>query len=384
MYQKYFGLREEPFSIAVNPHYLYMSERHREALAHLLYGVSEDGGIILLTGEVGTGKTTITRCLLKQLPDTSDVALILNPALSAEELLTAVCEEFSIRKAPGEQSLKHLSDALHQYLLNNHVEGRNTILLIDEAQHLRPEVLEQVRLLTNLETETRKLLKIILVGQPELRTILAQPELRQVSQRITAKYTLKALDLEETGAYIRHRLMVAGLTGNAELFPLGVVKSIHRASRGVPRLINILCDRMLLGTYGRNMPRVDRVMARQAIREIIQEEEQSPEERKKRLVIIGAVATLILLPGLLVWWWAQSPVTDPLLPPPEPSITAEQNTSTLALQEKSPAPIQEAVTEQFWFETQSQALDALLGGFELSKNRKHVALRGNRRPGFEV
>jgi general secretion pathway protein A len=248
MYHSYFGLQEEPFSIAVNPRYLFMSARHRDALAHLLYGVGGGGGFILLTGEVGTGKTTINRCLLEQLPEQTDIAIILNPALNALELLASVCDELGIDYAQADTSLKTLTDRLHEFLLENHRRGRNTVLLIDEAQHLQFDVLEQIRLLTNLETNTRKLLQIVLVGQPELSAILAKPELRQLNQRITARYELQPLNLGETDAYIRHRLQVAGLPANQELFPPRVVRGIHRKTRGIPRLINVLCGRMLLGT----------------------------------------------------------------------------------------------------------------------------------------
>jgi general secretion pathway protein A len=271
MYYRYFGLKEEPFSIAVNPRYLFMSARHRDALAHLLYGVGAGGGFILLTGEVGTGKTTINRCLLEQLPADTDIAIILNPALDAEELLATACEEFDIGCERG-ATLKDLTDSLHVFLLENHRRGRNTVLLIDEAQHLQFEVLEQIRLLTNLETNTKKLLQIILVGQPELAAMLSKPELRQLSQRITARYDLRPLNREETDAYIRHRLQVAGLPANQELFPPRVVRAIYRESRGIPRLINVLCDRMLLGSYGQNQSRVSMMMLRQAVREVMGEE----------------------------------------------------------------------------------------------------------------
>ena len=274
MYHQYFGLQEAPFSISVDPRYLFMGARHRDALAHLLYGVSIGGGFILLTGEVGTGKTTLNRCLLDKLPDNTDVALVLNPALNAVELLATVCDELGIEYEPSEQSLKVLTDKLHQFLLNNHSKDRNTVLLIDEAQHLSFDVLEQIRLLTNLETNTKKLLQIILVGQPELRALLAKPELRQLAQRITARYQLKPLNLQETHAYIRHRLSVARLPENQELFPDRVVKHLHKISRGIPRLINVLCDRMLLGTYGQNKKMADMAILKQAAVEVLGEEDE--------------------------------------------------------------------------------------------------------------
>ncbi|MDZ7782245.1 MAG: AAA family ATPase [Halioglobus sp.] len=269
MYYQYFGLKEAPFSIAVNPRYLFMSARHRDALAHLLYGVGAGGGFILLTGEVGTGKTTINRCLLEQLPQNTDIAMVLNPALNALELLATVCDEFGIEYDAEKHTLKTLTDKLHQYLLENHRRGRRTVLLIDEAQHLDFEVLEQIRLLTNLETSSEKLLQIVLIGQPELARMLERPELRQLNQRITARYDLGPLNLEETRAYIRHRLQVAGMNPEREIFPPSVVKGIYRQTRGIPRLINVLCDRILLGAYGRDKNRVDHDTLNRAAREVL-------------------------------------------------------------------------------------------------------------------
>ena len=256
MYQQYFGLVEAPFSIAVNPRYLFMSARHRDALAHLLYGVGSGGGFIMLTGEVGTGKTTLNRCLLQQLPQNTDIAIVLNPALSAVELLATVCDEFEIDYPSGTDSLKILTDALHQFLLRNHQSERRTVLMIDEAQHLGFEVLEQIRLLTNLETDEKKLLQIILTGQPELASILARPELRQLNQRITARFDLTPLDEQETRNYVRHRLQVAGLNDDREIFSGAALRQIFRLSGGVPRVINLLCDRAMMGAYGRDQAMV--------------------------------------------------------------------------------------------------------------------------------
>ncbi len=272
MYYQYFGLTEAPFSIAVNPRYLFMSPRHRDALAHLLYGVGAGGGFILLTGEVGTGKTTINRCLLEQLPPDTDVAIILNPALNAIELLASACDELDIQYDPQQHTLKTLTDKLQNFLLENHARGRRTVLLIDEAQHLDFDVLEQIRLLTNLETNSEKLLQIILIGQPELAQKLAQPELRQLNQRITARYNLDPLNLDETGSYIQHRLQVAGMSPERVIFPDSVVRGIYKATRGIPRVINVLCDRMLLGAYGRNKSRADHAMLQLAVREVLGEQ----------------------------------------------------------------------------------------------------------------
>ena len=300
MYHQHFGLNEAPFSIAVNPRYLFMSQRHRDALAHLLYGVSGGGGFILLTGEVGTGKTTVNRCLLEQLPDTTDLAIILNPALSATELLASACDELHIEYPKDTQSLKALTDALHRYLLDNYDRGRKTVLMIDEAQHLDFDVLEQIRLLTNLETNDEKLLQIILIGQPELSDKLSRPELRQLNQRITARYNLQPLNLDETSAYIRHRLEVAGLKGDRRLFEKSAVKHVHALTRGIPRLINVLCDRALLGAYGQKQGSVTRALVRSAAREVFGEShsEQQPVAAMKRWW--GLVAILVVVCTALV------------------------------------------------------------------------------------
>ena len=272
MYYQYFGLTEAPFSIAVNPRYLFMSDRHRDALAHLLYGVGAGGGFILLTGEVGTGKTTINRCVLEQLPQDTDIAIILNPALNAIELLASACDELRIEYDHDNHTLKTLTDNLQRFLLENHARGRKTVLLIDEAQHLDFDVLEQIRLLTNLETNSEKLLQIILIGQPELAQMLARPELRQLNQRITARYNLGSLNLDETGAYIQHRLQVAGMIPGRVIFPPSVVRSIYKATHGIPRVINVLCDRMLLGAYGRNESSVNHAMLKLAMQEVLGDE----------------------------------------------------------------------------------------------------------------
>lgn len=267
MYHDFFGLKEQAFSIAVNPRYLYMSDQHREALAHLLYGI-QIGGFVLLTGEVGTGKTTIIRCLLEQLPEKTDVAIILNPMASGPELLRTICEELGVRYIVDDWGIKDLTDGLHHFLLDNHSKGRKTVLLIDEAQLLEPKVLEQIRLLTNLETTTEKLLQIILVGQPELKTMLAQPSLRQLSQRITARFHLESLSLAETHAYIEHRLRVAGLSDRRNPFTDDIVKKIHRFSGGIPRLINVISERILLGAYGKNRAVADSEIFDQAAHEV--------------------------------------------------------------------------------------------------------------------
>ena len=310
MYHQHFGLNEAPFSIAVNPRYLFMSQRHRDALAHLLYGVSGGGGFILLTGEVGTGKTTVNRCLLEQLPDTTDLAIILNPALSAVELLATACDELKIDYPQGTESLKALTDALHRYLLDNHERGRKTVLMIDEAQHLDFDVLEQIRLLTNLETNDEKLLQIILIGQPELTEKLSRPELRQLNQRITARYNLQPLNLQETTAYIRHRLEVAGLRSGVSLFESTAVKQVHSLTRGIPRLINVLCDRALLGAYGQQRSRVNKKLIAEAAAEVFGEKAAVPSVQSnvgKRALLLLLVAAASAAAG---YWVSQSDVSE--------------------------------------------------------------------------
>ena len=270
MYAPFFGLKQEPFSIAPDPRYLFMSERHREALAHLLYGVRGGGGFVLLTGEIGAGKTTVCRCFLEQIPKRCNVAYIFNPKLTVFELLKTVCEEFRIpyqHQGPGAPTVKDYLDPLNDFLLRTHAIGLNNVLIIDEAQNLSPDVLEQLRLLTNLETTERKLLQIILIGQPELRDMLARPQLEQLAQRVIARYHLKALSEKETSQYIRHRMAVAGMR-TALPFDRPARHRIFQLSRGVPRRINLLCDRALLGAYGQGQPRVDEAIVEKAAAEV--------------------------------------------------------------------------------------------------------------------
>ncbi len=272
MYAPFFGLKQKPFSIAPDPRYLFMSERHREALAHLLYGVQGGGGFVLLTGEIGAGKTTVCRCFLEQIPARCNVAYIFNPKLSALELLITVCHEFGIKFPPltaagTAPTVKDYVDGLNEYLLRTHAVGQNNVLIIDEAQNLSPDVLEQLRLLTNLETSERKLLQIVLIGQPELRGMLARPELEQLAQRVIARYHLEALSEKETSQYIAHRLAVAGLKGSLP-FDGGALHRIHQLARGVPRRVNLLCDRALLGAYATGKARVDRAIVDKAALEV--------------------------------------------------------------------------------------------------------------------
>ncbi|MHB1592363.1 MAG: AAA family ATPase, partial [Sulfuricella sp.] len=288
MYQSYFALAEAPFSIAPDPRYLYMSQRHQEALAHLLYGVNGGGGFVLLTGEVGAGKTTVCRCLLEQIPESCDIAYIFNPKLTVAELLSTLCAEFGIAFPSGNTSIKVFVDCINTYLLDAHARGRHTVLIIDEAQNLSADVLEQMRLLTNLETSQRKLLQIILLGQPELATILTRPELRQLAQRVIARYHLGPLTKQEVAAYVRHRLEVSGT--QRQLFPAALMGRLYRLSGGIPRIVNVLCDRALLGAYVQGKERVDRATLAQAAREVFHQ-----PTAQRRIMMRPLLAGLALL-----------------------------------------------------------------------------------------
>jgi general secretion pathway protein A len=304
MYTSFFGLNEKPFSITPDPRYLFMSERHGEALAHLVYGVTESGGFVQLTGEVGTGKTTLVRTLLlNQMPDNADVAVVLNPQLSVLEFLATICEELHIDVPHNKGSIKAQTDALNRHLLQAHAAGRRTILIVDEAQNLSPAVLEQVRLLTNLETAKQKLLQIILIGQPELRELLARNDLRQLAQRITGRYHLEPLTREETAQYIEHRLKVAGAVG--EVFDSGAKKETYRLSQGVPRLINVICDRALLGAYSRESRRIDRRIIRRAAAEVSGQLARSPWLRP-----VAAAAGLAGLAIIAATMWSSIQPSD--------------------------------------------------------------------------
>ncbi|MBK6864903.1 MAG: AAA family ATPase [Ideonella sp.] len=312
MYAKHFGLRREPFSIAPDPRYLFLSERHREALAHLLYGLRGGGGFVLLTGEIGAGKTTVCRAFLDQVPRRCNVAYIFNPTQSAEELLGSICDEFRIPReriagAAAPTAKQHV-DALNEFLLRTHAVGQNNVLVIDEAQLLSATVLEQLRLLTNLETAERKLLQIVLIGQPELREMLARPELEQFAQRVIARYHLDPLSADESAQYIRHRLTVAGLTA-ALPFDAQALVRVHELARGVPRRINLLCDRALLGAYALGSKSVDATIVERAAAETLgipaavsTPPAQRPQAGGARWrVVIAALVLGIVLGAALVW-----------------------------------------------------------------------------------
>ncbi|MCS6944871.1 MAG: AAA family ATPase [Sutterellaceae bacterium] len=337
MYVRHFGLQQPPFSIAPDPRYLYLSERHREALAHLMYGVrNSDGGFVVLTGEIGTGKTTVCRCLLEQIPRRCNVAYIFNPKLTVEELLRTICEEFRIPvpRHGASGGVKEYVDALNEFLLRTHAVGQNNVLIIDEAQNLSAEVLEQLRLLTNLETNERKLLQIVLIGQPELKEMLARPQLAQLAQRVVARYHLGPLAEAEVERYIRHRLAVAGLTRGFP-FDASALRRIQHHARGIPRRINLVADRALLGAYATGRSIVDAAIVDQAAREVF--ESAAPRPRRTRwpkLAVVGmagaaAVGGIVLLAGSLGARGGAAapppaPIVDALAPPAAPVALSTQ------------------------------------------------------------
>jgi len=321
MYRAFFGLGEKPFAITPDPRYLYLSVRHAEALAHLVYGINDAGGFIQLTGEVGTGKTTTIRSLLARAPKNAEIALIINPRMSSIEFLQTICEELGLGLPDSaENNTKELVDLLNRYLLRAHAEGRRVVLIVDEAQNLQPEVLEQVRLLTNLETESQKLLQIILIGQPELRELLGRNALRQLAQRITARYHLAPLSAEETAAYVRHRLRVAG--ASSEIFSDATLREVYRISGGVPRVINVICDRALLGAYTNDQHEVTPALVRQAGSEVFSQRLASPWLAP----LVAALVLICLAAGALALWklgpWSHPPAPIAAVTAPAVAVTA--------------------------------------------------------------
>ena len=328
MYEQFYGLEERPFSITPDPRFVFLSQRHQDALAHLLYGVGRggSGGFVQLTGEVGTGKTTLCRLMLEEVPEHTRIALILNPMLEPRELLRAICRELEAEPPAGETGLEALGQCLNQRLLEIHAAGERAVLIIDEAQNMSRETLEQVRLLTNLETSTDKLLQIILLGQPELRELLSRPSLRQLAQRITARYHLAPLARDETANYVRHRIQIAG--GSRCPFTPAALRTLHHVSGGVPRLINIIADRALMAGYAREADRITPAIVRKAAGEVVGADESAG--RRGLTAALSALAVLVLLGVAGGMIWSLSKV-------PDSSDNASQPLWREMLAESSPA-----------------------------------------------
>jgi general secretion pathway protein A len=321
MYLEYYGLKEPPFSITPDPRFVFLSERHRDALAHLLFGIDKGGGggFVQLTGEVGTGKTTLCRLLLEQLPENTRVALVLNPRQTPVELLETICEELHLdlggdnsRSKRG--SAKALVDTLNAYLLDAYARGLRVVLIIDEAQDLSIEALEQVRLLTNLETDTQKLLQVILLGQPELRTLLARDELRQLAQRITARFHLTPLDASETERYLRHRHAIAG--GVHLPFDKGAIRRLHLHSGGVPRLLNVIAERSLLAGYARDQAMLDARLVDLAAAEALPPPRRRTGIARPAYLLLALLAVMLLVAAFVV---RRAPTLPSSLAKPRPA-----------------------------------------------------------------
>nr|WP_240956305.1 AAA family ATPase [Wenzhouxiangella sp. XN79A] len=315
MYEQFYGLEERPFSITPDPRFVYLSQRHQDALAHLLYGIGRggSGGFVQLTGEVGTGKTTLCRLLLEQVPEKTHIALVLNPMLEPRELLRAVCRELEVPLDDSDGSLEDLNERLNRRLLAIHADGERAVLIVDEAQNMSRETLEQVRLLTNLETATDKLLQIILLGQPELRELLSRPSLRQLAQRITARYHLAPLGQAETAEYVRHRIRIAGAARCP--FTPAALRTLHHVSGGVPRLINIIADRALMAGYAEETDRISPKLVNRAAGEVVVGDEEGGRRRLTGTLSLVAVVLVLAVAAGMVWSlnrMPEPPADDPV------------------------------------------------------------------------
>lgn len=371
MYTRYFGLHENPFALPPDPRYLYLAPRYQEALAHLIYGITQGGGFVQLTGEVGTGKTMMIRALLDRLPADVNVALVLYPLLSVQEFVLAICDDLGIPRPDNNDSLKSAIDALNRYLLDNHARGRRTVLVIDEAHKLSHDVLEQVRLLTNLETTKEKLFQILLVGQPELISLLAQRDLRQLAQRITARYKLTPLLPRETAEYVVRRLRVAGAEN--PIFTRTALGTVHRLSGGIPRLINTLCDRALLGAYAHGKNRVTAAMVRRAAGEVGY---GTPSRHIRWIAMAAGLAGLLVFGG-----WQLSLRLAPS-PPAAGEVAVASPTSPESV---APVPTADAarvgldvpLSEQLHESTTATNTDAVLTALFAQWHKDYSRLAGN-------
>lgn len=348
MYTNFFSLSELPFSIAPDPKYLFMSDRHREALTHLTHGlggssVSSNGGFVLLTGEVGTGKTTVSRFLMSNLPKNTQLAFILNPTLSSQELLATICDQLKIRYRKTGATLKTLTDKISEKLLKNHANDINTVLIIDEAQHLEPQVLEQLRLLTNLETNTKKLLQVILIGQPELQQLLKRRDLRQLAQRITARYHLLPLDKDELALYIKHRLSVADC--HRALFNKSALMAIHQLSQGIPRLINLICHSALMEAYNSNNAVIDKKIIHKAASHALGDDFLPSiwwQHKNVQLALIASMLFFVLIIGF--WLGKKEPL--PMLSSELPeNIVKQEVTINTEPKQVNQVPLEKVINE---------------------------------------
>lgn len=363
MYQDFFRLTESPFAIVPNPRFYFLSERHKEALSHVLNGIEDGGGLALLTGEVGTGKTTTMKALLERLPEKTQVAMILNPSISVLELLQTLCDELGVAYSEDD-SFKRLYDAIADKLFNNESKGIQTVLLVDEAQHLMPDVLEQLRLLTNIETSYRKLLKVILIGQPELQQMLRQPNLRQLAQRITARYHLIPLTPDEVHQYITHRISCAG--GLEPLFDGAAIKLIAKETGGVPRLVNLVCDKSLKMAFKVSRQKVNKEIAAQACQDVLAWQgmtQTKPASGHKRywpmyVGVIGGAALLAVAVRVGLWGGNRESVAVIANDPAPATVTTKQKEETPVVAVTQPEPV---VAQKATAKPQKPVVTLLLG-----------------------